>query len=959
MSFIDTQQIFDATNNGLDIILYYYPNAQKAVQRKGDKFKVRDSEKTASCALKQAPDNIWIVTDFGGDQVPRNGIKICMLEENCDFKTAIQILAGRHGVDPAAAERARPKPVLDYQPKGDHADDWHEVVYADSFTDAELATIFSEKVLKDKNCTYSKLAAVCKKYGLMPVASISFIAAGKIMIKKPSEEYPIFAWVQKDWFKTYEPKAEKQYRFRYFGNKPRTFMFGLAQAQKQYEELQKAGDEDYDQADEEEKTEKRKIKKLTEIICVSGGSDALNLAALDYFPVWQNSETEKIDGKAFRQLENLADHVYNLPDLDATGQREAHRMAMEFLDMKTIQLPAELMEKNDKRGNPCKDVRDFFNHYGRYDFAELLRVALPYCFWNREAQYNRKGEFKKMGFAFNNLQAYNFLHKNGFSRFRSESKKDGYIYIHKSGNKIEEKRANDIKNHIHGFLAERKMDVELRNTFYKSSQLGEISLSNLPEVQVDFTDFDKESQFLFFENKTWQITKNGIQEYKIGEVPKYVWADEVKPQRVKKLDPFFKITKDEETGEYDIDILKSDCLFLNYLQQTSRIHWRKELETELNKLPVEERDAYRKANKFTVSGPLLSLEEIKEQKQHLMNKIFAIGYLMHRYKDRGKPWCVYAMDNNINDDGLSYGGSGKSLLMDIAMRKINQKTFKIPGRNPKVTENPFVYDGLSPHHRYILVDDAHQYLNFQFFFEPLTGDLTVNPKNNQQFTIPFDQVGKFGMSTNFTPRDLDPSTERRLLYIVFSDYYHNHGETDDFHETRRVSDDFGKSLFDEFTDDEWNLFYNTMAQCLQFFLSCPDKIEPPMGNVTKRNLQSEMGLTFQAWADVYFSSESDNRDKQIVKSRAMKTFLEDNKVQWTTQKFTKALKAWCRFNHFTYNPKELTNDKNRIVARIEEEYYDRNKREFVKTGHQKTEEMIYIQTMDELVQPAVKEDLPF
>ena len=74
--------------------------------------------------------------------------------------------------------------------------------------------------------------------------------------------------------------------------------------------------------------------------------------------------------------------------------------------------------------------------------------------------FTRKGDFKKMGFAFNNLQAYNFLHKNGFSRFKSESKKEGYIYIHKTGNKVEEKRSNDIKNYIHGFLEQRRMDVQ-------------------------------------------------------------------------------------------------------------------------------------------------------------------------------------------------------------------------------------------------------------------------------------------------------------------------------------------------------------------------------------------------------------------------------------------------------------------------------------------------------------------
>ena len=81
MSYVKDQDIFNATDGGLQIILDYYPDAAKVVHKAAKTFKLRTSEKTASASLKKLPEGIWLVTDFGGDAVPRNGIQVCMVEE--------------------------------------------------------------------------------------------------------------------------------------------------------------------------------------------------------------------------------------------------------------------------------------------------------------------------------------------------------------------------------------------------------------------------------------------------------------------------------------------------------------------------------------------------------------------------------------------------------------------------------------------------------------------------------------------------------------------------------------------------------------------------------------------------------------------------------------------------------------------------------------------------------------
>jgi len=282
----------------------------------------------------------------------------------------------------------------------------------------------------------------------------------------------------------------------------------------------------------------------------------------------------------------------------------------------------------------------------------------------------------------------------------------------------------------------------------------------------------------------------------------------------------------------------------------------------------------------------------------------------------------------VSDEGESHGGSGKSLALKAP--RFFMKNLVLDGRNPKLTENAHIYEQVNHHTDYIMIDDCNQYLKFDFFFAPLTGDLTVNPKNNKQFTIPFENVPKFAMSSNFALRNVDPSTERRLLYSVFSDYYHYNKEGE-YNESRSPKDEFGKNLFLDFNDDDWNNFINFMAQCLRYYMMF-EKIEPPMENVTKRNLQTIMGMSFLNWADVYFSEESGNLDKLIEKPAASKSFFEETKSQGTVQKFTASIKAWAKYRGYILNPIELQNAQGRIVRK----------------PNDKSVEMIYIQTKKEI-----------
>jgi hypothetical protein len=465
----------------------------------------------------------------------------------------------------------------------------------------------------------------------------------------------------------------------------------------------------------------------------------------------------------------------------------------------------------------------------------------------------------------------------------------------------------------------------------------------LPAVEIDFTDADKKNQYWFFKKKVWQITADTIKEYKQGEVNKYVWDDKIIDFNIKLEDPHFKITKDNE-GNLDITVLNTKNPYFNFLINASRVHWQKELEDAFDKKPQKEADAYYSENKFNIAGENLSEDEIFEQKLHLINKIYCIGYLLHKHKDEGKPWCVFVMDNKISETGESHGGSGKSLGFGT-LDNILKRRFYIKGRDPNVTKNDFIYHGITEDTDFILIDDANQYLDFAFFFSELTGSLKVNPKNGQPYEITFKDSPKFLITSNFTPKDNDLSTTRRLLHTAFSDYYHENNNNE-YKDSKTIASDFeGRNLFSGFTEAEWNAYYNFCAQCIQFFLSHDTKISPPMDNVNKRSLRAEMGEAFESWADAFFANKEINEatydesgfknlDNYFVKDAAFESFLQATKQhKWSSNKFKKAIKAYCQLQGYIFNPKELHNNGARIVQNI----------------GGKTQEVFYIRTIENVV----------
>lgn len=993
-------------DGGRSYIENRYPDAIRSFDDKQRKFSIR-AEKTASCSIYKK-DNIWYVTDFGGDQKRQHAVDICMLEDGVDFKEAICRVGKFYNIEGAGTGTARP--VFDKWPaKTDEAEGEMNIKYKE-FDMFALKTLFSEYAWRamGRDDDERKKVAIskCTYLHFKAIASYTYTKEGTTMQYSSTEAFPIFV-IEEDkadgtrWQKIYKPKDEKKYRFFSRGEKPKDFMHGLKQltnfvAQKRKDDDNSISDNSID--DEAKKAPKKKKDfKVNEVVICTGGSDALNVYALGYHVIWLNSETADLTSQQYKALKEKSYHVYNLPDIDETGKREAHSLALEYLEIKTIRLPEELKKTKDDRGNPCKDIRDYLKHHSKYEFDQLIKIAVPYQFWEQEQKVDKEGEvvikFGKpvMSYNFNNVRAYNFLFQSGFARYKSEKEKEGFFYIKIDGNVVRRVELSEIRDFVNNFLESRFMPEDLRNIVYRSPQLSDTSLANLPMIELDFQPFDHESQYFFFQTWNaykhcydgliWKVTANGIEEVK-GAAGKYVWKEKVIERKIKVLPSFFKCWKDN--GTWDIDIIgdsvtKQLPMVQAFLMQTARVHWRKELEERLGICSrlrtVQERKEYAEKNnisdseferifnskntegsewvkqyqakyKFSLIGDLLTDAEQQEQKMHFINRLYSIGYLLHRYKNPSKPWGLWVMDNKIADEGESHGGSGKSLLVRMLVY-MNLITVALDGRNPRLTENPHIFENVDLSSDLINADDCFDYFNFGYFYASLTSDLSANPKNKKGFTIPFEKSPKFIFSSNYGDRTTDPSSLRRKLYTVYSDYYHeNNG---DYAETRKPDEEFGRNLFTDWQEADWEQFYNFMAQCLAFYLQADAKIVPPMGNVMKRNLIAEMTESFKAWADVYFTPDGGRVNMWYRKDIAFDDFKRDTGLKNSTStSWKKKLVAYCKYMKYNLNPIDIGSSIRKVTIKDD---YGQDK--------ETSKECIYIQIKETSVVETATLPMPF
>src|SRR5690606_26737786 len=128
-----------------------------------------------------------------------------------------------------------------------------------------------------------------------------------------------------------------------------------------------------------------------------------------------------------------------------------------------------------------------------------------------------------------------------------------------------------------------------------------------------------------------------------------------------------------------------------------------------------------------------SLDEQFMNNRHLVNKLTAIGYLLHDYKNASELKAVIAMDGRISEVGASNGRTGKSLVGAAIEQVIPQEY--IDAKNKKITEDQFLFSDVTEKTMNIFLDDMRANIDFEHFFTLITGKLKVNVKGGARFSL--------------------------------------------------------------------------------------------------------------------------------------------------------------------------------------------------------------------------------
>jgi DNA primase len=509
---------------------------------------------------------------------------------------------------------------------------------------------------------------------------------------------------------------------------------------------------------------------------------------------------------------------------------------------------------------------------GKFELSEPVERYEQ--FWSTKE--TRDGDLR---YTFNYERAYIYLQNRGFARLRTKGK-PYFIFVREEGKIIREIRDHsEIKDYV--IQVTRTMNNEaLINMLHRGGKqyFGPESLKTLNYTYPEFYQNNERTQHLFFKNQIWAVTPEGIKTEPINQMKSHVWADQIKSFEPTVLPPLFSVEKTESGFEFDVSQNAEQCEFYQFLLNVSD-------------------------NYHQIDSNNLTEAQIEDHHLHFLNKVTALGYLLHEYRDPAVMKMVIAMDGKISDVFEANGRTGKSLF-GIALEHLLRIAY-IDGK--KLESDRYPMEEVNERTQLVVLDDLSPLFQFETLLVAITGKFQVEGKGVPKYTIPQDKTPKLYGTTNHAIKGDSDSYRDRQHLIQFSDFYSAKRKPSD-------PDQFGHLLFDDWGYKQWNLFYNFAATAIHIYLKI-GLVGAPSEDLRTRRLMFEIGPDFIDWADTYFTEEKLDTpvSDALSKSEAMDNYYQNTKGkrQITPTTWKKKLKKWCQLSGYIFNPGITAFDRNK------------------------------------------------
>ena len=536
------------------------------------------------------------------------------------------------------------------------------------------------------------------------------------------------------------------------------------------------------------------------------------------------------------------------------------------------------------------------NEDGKYE--SVYGLMDDETFWTVTERRDRSGN-TSCTYSYNYERALRFLSRRGF--YKQQADNGDWLLIKVDNRQIREVTEVTIQDYVMDFVRGYKREgvnkEDILNMLHraKSQYLGHYQMTSLFPRTPEYAKPDRDSQILLFRSRYWSISADGVDEHPLDSAPFDYWQNSLRDIDASRT-PERLISVDDSDGNLLISVSPTGarCDFLRFLALASWFDWDRHLDSSRRPLrPLGPNpDLFQLANPADLSANLLA-------------KITAIGYLLHHYHNPAVAKAVIAMDEHISPAGQSNGRSGKSLLSTALQHVTN--VLELPGKGLDLTGDRFLFSQVSSQTRVITLDDIDERFDFEFLFPSITSGVTVNEKGQSRFTLSGHDKPKFLITTNHTITANSGSARDRMFKIAFSNY---------FDDTYKPEHEFGTLFFSEDWDPEqWNLFYNFMAECLEiYFLAQRNHwgvngsglVEAPCEALDRRLHRQLMTEGFYQWMLEYMGiDELDpyNPDGTLLNHRLQRLDMYNSYVatlNQAEQRFFKAPKFRDRLLHFCH-----------------------------------------------------------
>lgn len=232
------------------------------------------------------------------------------------------------------------------------------------------------------------------------------------------------------------------------------------------------------------------------------------------------------------------------------------------------------------------------------------------------------------------------------------------------------------------------------------------------------------------------------------------------------------------------------------------------------------------------------LEKISgEEEERVAYCITLIGYMLHRFKDPGRPYAmVLAEETESDKDG---GGTGKGIFIKALSYLL--RTVKIDGKNFKIDKN-FSLQRVGLDTQLIVIEDCDRGIDFEKYNSQITEGSTVEKKNKDELFIDYKDSPKFAFTTNYSLNIKGNHGKRRSKIFEFAPFFGPDNTPMAF---------FNHLLFEDWDSDEWNRFYNLMFFSLSVYLAAGIKEVLTSEKMKRKQVKLSFGEEFLEWYNHY------------------------------------------------------------------------------------------------------------